>query len=267
MIKSFFGWTDTPFRREISTRDLFPSEQHQELQARLKYMVQDRSFGLITGEVGAGKSTSIRALRDHLKSSQHYLFLYLSDSSLKPRDFYREMLLQIGVEPNFLASDLKRQFKTALLDLFENEKKTPIVVIDEGHLLSPSMLQEIRFLTNFHVDSLSPLALILVGQPELRERLRLRSLEAISQRITTRFHLEGVKYEEMKGYILHHLKVVGEERQIFTEAALKRIFTHTRGILRKTNNVCTSCLLDAVARKQQLVDEDSVERVLDDYDL
>jgi len=106
-----------------------------------------------------------------------------------------------------------------------------------------------------------------LDQPELRERLRLRSLEAISQRITTRFHLHGVNFEELKGYIQHHLKVVEEERLIFTESALKRIFTYTRGILRKTNNVCTSCLLDAVARKQQLVDEDSVERVLDDYDI
>ncbi|XJZ26668.1 AAA family ATPase [Bacillota bacterium Lsc_1132] len=116
---------------------------------------------------------------------------------LKPRDFYREMLLQVGVEPKFLASYLKRQFKTALLDLFENKKKVPIVVIDDAHLLSPSMLQEICFLTNFKLDSLSPLALILVGQPELRDKLRLRSLEAMSQRITTRYHLTGLVYEEI----------------------------------------------------------------------
>jgi type II secretory pathway predicted ATPase ExeA len=97
-----------------------------------------------------------------LKSSQQYRFLYLSDSSLKYLYFYPEMLFQIRMEPNFLASDLKRQFKTALLDLFENHKKTPIVVIDEGRLLSPSMLQEICFLTDFNVDSLSPLTLILL---------------------------------------------------------------------------------------------------------
>lgn len=266
MLKNHFGWSKIPFSREIQTSDLYHSDQYKELHARIQYMIQERSFGLVTGDVGAGKSTAIRALRDQLHPS-HHLFLYLSDSSLKPRDFYREMLLQIGVEPRFQASDLKRQFKTALLDLFENKKKTPVVVIDEAHLLSPSMLQEIRFLTNFHVDSLSPLALILVGQPELRDRLRLRTLEAISQRITTRYHLTGLSLEELREYIHHHLKVAGEDRQIFSDAALKKIYTQTRGILRITNNLCTECLLDAVSRKQQLVDEESVERVIDDQKL
>ncbi|MGM0924125.1 MAG: ExeA family protein [Bacillota bacterium] len=165
-----------------------------------------------------------------MKLTSMYFFIY-QDSALKPRDFYREMLLQVGIEPMFLASDLKRQFKTALMDIYENKKKTPVVVIDEAHLLSPSMLQEIRFLTNFEIDSLSPLALILVGQPELRDKLRLRSLKAISQRINTRFHLEGLTYDETREYITHQLEMAGENRQFFTEASLKIIYKETRGIL------------------------------------
>lgn len=264
MISKHFGWNYTPFQKDVQTKCLFQTKQFKELQARLTFMIQQRSFGLITGEVGAGKSTAIRALKDRLEENQ-YVFLYLSDSALKPRDFYREMLLQVGIEPMFLASDLKRQFKSALMDIYENKKKTPVAVIDEAHLLSPSMLQEIRFLTNFEIDSLSPLALILVGQPELRDKLRLRSLEAISQRISTRFHLEGLNYEELSEYINHQLEMAGEKRQIFTEASLKMIYKETRGILRLTNRLCTECLLDAVSRKQELVDEDSVERVIDDY--
>ncbi|MCJ7843379.1 AAA family ATPase [Lederbergia sp. NSJ-179] len=264
MIPSYFGWKQKPFGREIATKNLYRSAQYQELEARLKYMIQDRSFGCITGEVGAGKTTAIRALRDQLNTS-HHVFLYISDSSLRPRDFYREMLVQIGVEPRFLASDVKRQFKAALLELFEVKKKTPVVIIDEAHLLSPAMLQEIRFLTNFHVDSISPLALILVGQPELRDKLRLRSLEAISQRITTRFHLVGFSYDDMKAYIQHHLRQVGEDRQIFSEAALSKIYKQTRGIMRLINNLCTECLLDAVSRQQKIIDEDSVDRVIDEH--
>ncbi|WP_071461535.1 ExeA family protein, partial [Bacillus massilinigeriensis] len=254
MIAKHFGWKHTPFQKDIPTRHLFMAKQYKELQARLTFMIQQRSFGLITGEVGAGKSTAIRSLKERLEANQH-VFLYLSDSALKPRDFYREMLLQVGIEPKFLASDLKRQFKTALLDIYENKKKTPVVVIDEAHLLSSSMLQEIRFLTNFQIDSLSPLALILVGQPELRDKLRLRSLEAISQRINTRFHLDGMSFEEMIEYIKHQLEVAGESRQVFTDSSLKLIFKETRGIPRLTNRLCTECLLDAVSRKQELVDE------------
>lgn len=263
MIIDYFGWNKTPFQKQVLTSDLYHSEQFDEMQARLTFMINQREFGLITGEVGAGKTTALRALRDQLLSSEH-VFLYLSDSSLKPRDFYRGMLQQLDIEPMFLASDLKRQFKDALLDLYLNKEKTPIVIIDEAHLLSPTMLQEIRFLTNFEVDSLSPLALILVGQPELRDKIRLRSLEAISQRITTRFHLVALTYEEMKEYIDHHLKVAGETKQLFTEAAMKKIYMHTKGILRLTNRLCAECLINCVARQELLVDEDSVERVLTD---
>ncbi|MFC5773416.1 ExeA family protein [Ectobacillus antri] len=263
MIEQHFGWNGVPFQRHISTNNLYLSEQFKETQARLQFMIQQREFGMLTGYVGAGKTTAIRALRDSLSSSEH-VFLYMSDSSLQPRDFYREMLIQLGIEPKFLVNDVKRQFKAALMDIYVNKGRTPIVVIDEAHLLSATMLQEIRFLTNFQIDSLSPLALILVGQPELREKLKISSLEAISQRITTRFHLTGLGEEELASYVSHQLKVVGEEQQIFSTAALREIYKHTKGILRLTNRMCTDCLLDIVIQKQKVVDADTVERVLID---
>jgi type II secretory pathway predicted ATPase ExeA len=92
MISKHFKWNFTPFQKDVQTKHLFQTKQFKELQARLTFMIQQRSFGLITGEVGAGKSTAIRALKDRLEDNQ-YVFLYLSDSALKPRDFYREMLL------------------------------------------------------------------------------------------------------------------------------------------------------------------------------
>jgi hypothetical protein len=106
-----------------------------------------------------------------------YPFIYIADSSLEPRGFYREVLSQFGVTPAFHQRDARRQFDCVLLDAYENQGKQPVLVIDEAHLLSASMLAEVRFLTNFQFDSLSPFALILVGQPELRATLWLRAFE------------------------------------------------------------------------------------------
>jgi len=205
MFETFFGLQQTPFGRQIATANLYASAQFQELLARLQYMVQKRLLGLVTGEIGAGKSTALRALRDHLDPA-HFRWLYLSDSSFTPRrTFYRELSVQLDREPRFITAEAKRVFQTAVLDLYQNQQKTPVLVVDEAHLLSGLMLEEIRFLTNFAMDSLSPMALILVGQPELRRTLALQAFEPIQQRVNLRFHLGGFTAEETHSYVKHQL--------------------------------------------------------------
>jgi len=264
LIRHFFGWERTPFTREISTEHLHMSERFKECVARLKYMVMNRSIGCVTGEIGCGKSTAIRYLRDHLDGHK-YRFLYLFDADLRPRDFYRELLHHFGLVPKYLRSEAKRQFQHAVWTLYENQQKVAVVVIDEAHLLKGDMLQEIRFLTNFQVDSVSPLALLLVGQPELRATLQLRVFKPITQRMNVRFHLESLDLQETRAYIEHHLIIAGSTHPVFTTEAMDAIFAHTRGISREINNVCTACLLDAVLRKDKLVDAVHVARVLTEF--
>jgi type II secretory pathway predicted ATPase ExeA len=227
-------------------------------------MAATRSFGLVTGEIGAGKSTAIRALKDGLDQTK-YRFMYLCDSSLGPRDFYRELLHQFGIPPQYLRSEAKRQFEHAVWDFYESQQKTAVVVIDEGHLLKGDMLQEIRFLTNFQIDSVSLLALILVGQPELRATLQMRLFKPITQRMNIRYHLGGLDLEETHHYVDHQLKAAGATHPVFTSEAIDAIHAHTRGIPREVNNVCTACLLDAVVRKDKLIDAIHVARILTEY--
>lgn len=264
MICNFFGWERTPFTKEISTGHLYMSGPFQECVARLKYMVMTRSIGSVTGEIGCGKSTATRYLKDQLDMHK-YRFLYLSDASLKPRDFYRELLYHFGLTPKYLRSEAKRQFQNLVWDLYENQQKITVVVIDEAHLLSGDMLQEVRFLTNFQMDSVSPLALLLVGQPELQATLQLRVFKPIVQRMNVRYHLESLDLQETKDYIEHHLEIAGSTHPVFTDEAVNAIHAHTRGISREINNVCTSCLLDAVLRKEKLVDAIHVQRVLTEF--
>jgi type II secretory pathway predicted ATPase ExeA len=265
MIRSFFGWERTPFTKEITPAHFHRSERFEQCVARLHYMVITRSIGCVTGEIGCGKSTSIRALKDRLDANK-YRFLYLSDANLKPRDFYRELLHQFGAAPKFLRGEAKRQFQQIVWDLYENQHKVAVVVIDEAHLLSGDMLQEIRFLTNFQMDSVSPLALILVGQPELQTTLQLRVFKPITQRMNVRFRLERLSLPETRDYIDHHLKVAGSEHPVFTSEAMDAIYAHTQGICRAINNVCTACLLDAVLRKDKLIDAIHVSRILTEFE-
>jgi type II secretory pathway predicted ATPase ExeA len=184
---------------------------------------------------------------------------------LRPRDFYRELLHHFGIPPKFLRSEAKRQFEHAVWDLYENQQKMAVIVIDEAHLLQRDMLQEIRFLTNFQIDSISPLALVMVGQPELRATLQMRVFKPIIQRMNVRYHLSGLELEETRKYVEHQLEMAGAKYPIFTEEAVDAIYAHTRGIPRELNNVCTACLLDAVVRKEKLIDAIHVTRILTEY--
>ena len=264
MIVQFFELKSLPFTKEIPVSQLYQSASFRECVARLKYMARTRSFGLVTGEIGAGKSTAIRALKEGLDMKQ-FNFMYLCDSSLKPRNFYRGLLHQLGIIPEHLRGEAKRQFDHAIWDLYDCQKKIAVIVIDEAHLLQGDMLQEIRFLTNFQVDSISPLALIIVGQPELRATLKMRLFKPITQRMNIRFHLGGLELEETKAYVDHQLTVAGAKHPIFTTEAIETLHAHTRGIAREINNVCTACMLDAVVRKEKIIDTIHAERVLMEY--
>jgi type II secretory pathway predicted ATPase ExeA len=190
----------------------------------------------------------------------------LSDANLKPRDFYRELLHQFGTSPKFLRGEAKHQFQHLVWDLYENKNKIAVIVVDEAHLLSGDMLQEIRFLTNFQMDSVSPLALLLIGQPELQATLQLRVFKPITQRMNVRFHLESLSSQGTRDYIGHHLEVADSTHPLFTTEAMDAIYAHTRGISREINNLCTASLLDAVLRKVKLIDAMHVSRVLTEFE-
>lgn len=262
MYESFFGFTKTPFSRDIELDQLFELPGQKELISRLIYIAERRLFGLITGEVGSGKTTALRALTKELPVTK-YRIVYVADSNLTPRNFYWAVLHQFGVTPHFYRGDAKRQLHKVILTLYEDEKKVPVIIIDEAHLLSKEMLEEIRFLTNFQMDSFSPMSLILVGQSELKRVLKLQIFEAIMQRVNIRYHLAGMDEAETREYIIHGLKICGVQHSIFTDDALKVIFEFTQGIPRKINNVCCTCLLTAYSKQQNLIDDHLVKVVLE----
>jgi type II secretory pathway predicted ATPase ExeA len=256
----YFGFNGTPFERDIPVSDLMESEQWNELSGRLLHVAKNRRFGVFTGETGTGKTTALRRMASELDKNR-YKILYVYDSNLTPRNFYVETLHQLGYSPKFYRGDAKRQL-TKALDEITQMSQIPVIVVDEAHLLSHEMLEEIRFLLNLEMDSKSACSLILVGQTELRSKLKLQIHQAIDGRVDMRFQLEDMTGEETVKYVRRHLERVKCPREIFTEPALKMIYDYSGGRPRKVNKVTYASLMAAASQTKQLIDDYLVKEVI-----
>jgi general secretion pathway protein A len=261
MYEAFFHLSRTPFTRGLPPTQLLSTPAMEEVGARLDYAARERRFVVLTGAVGAGKSTALRAFLARLPVTT-YTPLYVTDSQLTPRTFYHEVLWQLGLPPRFYRGDARRQLHRALQQR-DDAGKQPVIIIDEAHLLGRAMLEEVRFLLNFDVDSRAPLALVLAGQPELRSTLKLECFAAIAQRVHLRAHLSALTPAESAHYIQHHLAQAGATGPLFTEPALRLIHTFTGGLPRQLNNVCSACLLYAYGQHRQLIDDAIAKEVID----
>jgi len=258
--EEYFALSATPFGRDIPVTELVKSKQWNELSGRLLHVAKNRLFGIFTGETGTGKTTALRRMAAALDKNRFRL-LYVYDSYLTPRNFYVETLHQLGYSPKFYRGDAKRQLTKALQEIIQGGQ-FPVVVVDEAHLLSHEMLEEIRFLLNMEMDSKSSCSLILVGQTELRSKMKFQIHQAIDGRIDMRFHLEAMDSKETAIYVKRHLERVKCQREIFTESALKVIHDYSGGTARKVNKAAQASLMAAASQEKQLIDDHLVKEVI-----
>lgn len=254
-----------PFSKELASSLCYESKGHQEALARLEIMVEHRYLGVLTGEVGSGKSTCIRRLFSGL-DSMVYQPIYISVSGLKPRDFYGALLQHMGEVAPYSVAKAKRLWDEILQQRKAQGERTLVIVIDEAQEMSESMLLELRFIMNHNMDSYSFFPLILVGQPELRKTLRLKKYEPTVQRIGMQYHLQGLTKEETYGYIRHQLKMGKLQEPVVAESALQRIFAASQGIPRVINLICRQALYDAQTNRNEVIEENHIARVLADLE-
>lgn len=253
------------FSKELDISYCYESRGYQEALARLSLMVDNRYLGVLTGEVGGGKSTLIRRLFADLNDMTHAP-VYICKAGLKPRDFYGAMLTHMGMEPCYNVGKARQQWEEALHTRTAQGERMLVVVVDEAHEMSEAMFSELRFILNHNMDSCSLFPLLLVGQPELRKTLRLKKYEATAQRIGMQYHLNAMTKEETYSYIRHHMKVAGQEKPVFAEGALQRIYSASQGLPRVTNQICTQALLEAGHKDMDVMEEAQIIRVLADMD-
>ena len=249
-----FGFTRTPFSKTLAPAELFSRQAHQEAVARILHCIAESAVGVVTGEVGAGKTVAARAARASLDPSRHAL-IYIPNPAIGTRGLYVTVVRALGAEPRFFKAEVMAQAQE-LLDAEEAERhRRVVIVVDEAHLLAPAQLEELRLLTNADMDSRSPFALILLGQPTLARQLRLGVFAALDQRIATRFHIPPMDLGDGTAYLRHHLALAGRSDQLFADDAVVRLHRQCNGIPRALNNAATAALIAAAADGKELVDD------------
>ena len=254
MYRKHFGLKERPFYKVYDPRFLYKSNQHKELIARLHFSLMEKEMAVITGEIGSGKTTSCIEFIQAFKSKCRIAYLF--NPRLSDRDFLSDIIFQLGnEEPKWFKRNLLDQLQTAVERCYDELNMEPILLIDEAHGLSSYTLENIRLLTNYHMNTKKLLTIILIGQPELKKRLSLDTYEAFNQRTGIKFHLYGMEKEETFNYINHRLKVAGGNGSIFSSLAIEKIYDLSKGLPRKINKLASTSLLHGYLSRKNTVDD------------
>jgi general secretion pathway protein A len=255
MYEDWFGLREKPFRKTPDPRFLYASEAHEEALEQLVFAVEEMELALLTGEVGAGKTLLTRALVDRVGDTREVAMIL--NPRLPPRQFLAAVAAEIGIaEPRLRAGELHGQIHDRLLAL-DDAGRPALLIVDEAHLVpGRATFEEIRLLTNFQLDDRNLIAVVLVGQPELRARLAQAAFRPLTQRIGADFHLRALTAEESAGYVRHRVAVAGGRPALFSDGALAVLHEAADGIPRVLNHLATQALLEAMARGVDAVDED-----------
>ena len=252
MFEEHFGFTTKPFGKTPDPAFLYESPQHKEALARLEYAVEEKELALLVGDVGSGKTTLSRALMDRIGESRPVVLLI--NPRVTPTQLLRTIASGLGMTPPRLRNELLDQIHARLYELYEQHRE-PVVIIDEAQLIpSKATFDEIRLLTNFQLDDQNLLSLLLIGQPELQDRIERDAYKALRQRIGLRYSLVPLSLEETISYIEHRINVAGGSRNPFSREAMEEIHTVSGGIPRVINTLATTALLDAFGEDAETID-------------
>ena len=263
MYKTYFGFREKPFGKTPDPRFLFLSSGHEEALARLEFVVEEREIAVLTGEIGCGKTTLSRALMDRLGTE--YRFCFIVNPRLNAMEFLRTTASLLEVENPASSKDaLLKQINTVVYESYQ-KGVCPVIVVDEAQMITDAeVFDEIRLLTNFQLDDRNLLAVIIMGQPELRAMLGSPRFEPLRQRIALNYHLQPLSLDETMEYLDFRLEVVGGTPGLFTPDAVQKIFELTGGVPRRINSLATNALLVAYGSDAALIDSAIIDEIKDE---
>lgn len=257
MYLSYYGLEFNPFVKEIDTSIAFESNDLKMLNNRLNYIKENKGIGLITGNPGTGKTFAIRNFINKLNKNL-YKSIYICMSTLTVMEFYKQLCNCLNIEPKFKKVDMFNDIQERIIDLVNNKKVNVIIIIDEAQYLNTSILNDLKLLFNFELDSRNYVSLILVGQPVLNHVLNRTIFEALKQRITISYNLNGISKNELIEYINSRIKIAKGNEGIFNEQTLEAIYNVSNGSIRVANNVITKCLIIGKSKDKISIDIDDV---------
>ncbi len=263
MYKEFYRLLEKPFSKTPDPRFLYQSAKHAEALARLQLAVEDQDIVLLTGDIGSGKTTLSRALIDSLDGSFHPMLII--NPRLSPSQLLRTVALRLGLDgATRYRNGILEGINAKLYELYEAGKR-PAIIIDEAQLIpSKTTFEELRLLTNFQLDDRNLLALVLIGQTELKGRLGRQQYRALRQRIGMQYHLGSLDRDETREYVMHRLRVAGREEQLFDEQALGALYEHSVGVPRRINIIASNALIEGFGQGAEIIGKEIVESVVND---
>lgn len=268
MYKEFYGLRANPFNVNPDPRYLFLTRHTEEALACLTYGIQSRKgFVLLTGEVGTGKTTLINKLLEWLRLQQ-VATAFIFNSRLNVPQFLDYMMADFGIQHDSRAkSQILLRLYNWLLDRYR-AGETAVLIVDEAQNLSDEVLEEIRMLTNLETFTEKLLQIVLVGQPELEQKLKQPQLRQLRQRLTLRAKTHALTLDETRAYVQQRLRIAGSNgQQIFEPEAVATIHRYAMGIPRVINLLCEHCLVSAFVDQQKIIGSSVVEGVARDFDL
>jgi type II secretory pathway predicted ATPase ExeA len=257
VFKQYFGMKFNPFDKEIEPGNLYESRDLKELGSRLKYMLENRGICLVVGESGSGKTAALRRFAEGL-GPLLYKPCCLSLTTLTVNDFYGALVFLLGEEPKHRKIDMFRQIQSSVCNLYYEQRITPVIIIDEIHMAQSAVLDDLRMLFNFKMDSANPFILILAGGPLIRNKLALNICYPLRQRIGVRYSMRGLSQEETGGYPKSRMILAGVATDVFSEEAVRNIHSSSGGYPRNINNIAIASLMYCAGKNLSVVDEEAV---------
>lgn len=255
-----FELAEPPFRKTISGDSLWLPPSKQTVVDTLVNSVAERDWALLVGDPGVGKTCTLRALRTRL-SSEGIRLTYCCNTTLGRRDFYRQICHSLGLAPKATAAGVFYAITTHVAEL-GRESVQSVLLIDEAHLLHQDVLDHLHILGNFEWDSAPLLTIVLIGLPELEERLSLRRNRSLYSRLHCRLRIGSLGPEDTADYVRARLSDAGCDREIFAADALSLLHEAAQGTLRDVGRLATGALRAAVARGAKLVERDAVQAAI-----
>ncbi len=259
MYLEYFGLREKPFSITADPSFLYLSPQHQEAMSHMLYGIQERKgFVEITGEVGTGKTTLCKAVLRQLQNETRTALIL--NSNLSELQLLQTMIQDFGLNP--MKNDrfsLFNQLNHFLLDQAESGNNI-VVLIDEAQNLSIRLLEQIRMISNLETDKEKLIQIVLIGQPQLRDKLARPDLEQLRQRIAVRCIIDPLNTTDTANYIKHRVTTAGSDDIKWTDASIERIHSISKGIPRMINQICDRCLLAGYIYKTHDMTPDIVQR-------
>ncbi len=257
-----YGLEFNPFLK--NSRDiLFTGSEYKEALFRLDYLAKTKGFGLLTGAPGRGKTTLVRVWSAKLNPSL-YKVIYTSLSTVTVNDFYRNLAHSLGAQAAYRKTENFHAIQDEITRLALDKKKTPVIIIDEANYVSNAVLNDLKILFNFEMDSRDRAVILLVGLPQLNNTLRLSIHEPLRQRIIMNYILDGFSKEEGREYIKKKLDGAGCRQPVFEEEAIEAILNAADGTARMISKLCNASLVIGNSRSLNLITADTVMQAIND---